>query len=247
MFVEQRFHVILSELETQHAASVARLCELTGASEATIRRDLNILSEQGQLQKVHGGAMLSAGKFLGIEPDVSTKNQLFQAEKEQIAAYAAGLIGGDDVVFLDAGTTTARMLPHLKGCSATFVTNSVDAMQQLAALGLRSYSLGGLLRPETNAMVGAMALDALTQFNFTKAFLGTNGITLRQGFTTPDREEAAIKRAAAGQACRTYILADASKFQIVTAVSFLKLEQAEILTDRLPDPAFLEHTVVKEV
>ena len=96
-------------------------------------------------------------------------------------------------------------------------------------------------------MVGSMTLDALGQFNFTKAFLGTNGITLRQGFTTPDREEAAVKRRAAEQSYLTYILADASKFQAVTAVTFLPLAQAVIITDHLPDQSYLEHTIVKEV
>lgn len=96
-------------------------------------------------------------------------------------------------------------------------------------------------------MVGSMTLDALRQFNFTKAFLGTNGITVRQGFTTPDREEAAVKQTAAEQSYLTYVLADASKFQMVTAVSFLPLEQAAIITDRLPDKSYMDHTIIKEV
>ena len=247
MLVEQRFAAILQELKEHQAASVARLCELTGASEATTRRDINVLADQGLLDKVHGGAVLAGGAFIGKEQDVSTKNQLCQTEKERIAAYAAQLVHDDDVVFLDSGTTTVRMLPHLKDSKATFVTNSVDIMEQMAALGLRSYCVGGLLRPETRAMVGSMTLDALGQFNFTKAFLGTNGITLRQGFTTPDREEAAVKRRAAEQSYLTYILADVSKFQAVTAVTFLPLAQAVIITDHLPDQSYLEHTIVKEV
>ena len=96
-------------------------------------------------------------------------------------------------------------------------------------------------------MVGAMTQEALSGFNFTKAFLGTNGIAVKQGFTTPDREEAAVKRKAAEQAYLTYVLADSSKFQTVTTVTFLPLEQAVIITNKLPDESFLEHTIVKEV
>lgn len=247
MLVEQRFAAILQELEEHHAASVTRLCELTGASEATTRRDLNILAGQGLLTKVHGGAVLAGSEFIGKEQDVGTKAQLFQTEKERIAGYASRLIHDDDVVFLDAGTTTMRMVEHLKDSRASFVTNSVDIMNCMAALGIRAYCVGGLLRPETRAMVGSMTLDALSQFNFTKAFLGTNGISLRQGFTTPDREEAAVKQKAAEQAYLNYVLADASKFQRVTAVSFLPLEKAVIITDRLTDAAFREHTIIKEV
>lgn len=247
MLVEQRFAAILRELEEHQAASVTRLCELTGASEATTRRDLNVLAAQGLLSKVHGGAVLAGSEFLGKEQDVGTKALLFQTEKERIGGYAAKLVHDDDVVFLDAGTTTVRMVDHLKNSGATFVTDSVDVMERMAAIGLRSYSLGGLLRPETRAMVGGITLQNLSQFNFTKAFLGTNGISLRQGFTTPDREEAAVKQKAAEQAYMTYVLSDASKFQKVAAVSFLALERAVIITDRLPDQTYLEHTIIKEV
>lgn len=247
MLVEQRFATILKELQENHAAGVARLCELTGASEATTRRDLNILASQGLLSKVHGGAVLAENAFLAKEQDVSTKARLFKDEKEKIAAYAATLVNDDDVVFLDSGTTTVKMLGHLKGSKATFVTNSVDVLDRMAGAGLRGYCVGGLLRQETRAMVGAMTQEALNSFNFTKAFLGTNGIAVKQGFTTPDREEAAIKRKAAEQAYLTYVLADSSKFQTVTTVTFLPLEQAVIITNKLPDESFLEHTIVKEV
>ena len=118
MLVEQRFAAILQELQEHHAASVARLCELTGASEATTRRDLNVLADQGLLNKVHGGAVLAGESFIGKEQDVSTKTQLCQDEKERIAAYAAGFVNDDDVVFLDSGTTTVRMLPHLRDSKA---------------------------------------------------------------------------------------------------------------------------------
>lgn len=247
MLAEQRFEAILRELSDNRAASVSRLCQLTGASEATIRRDLNILSRQGKLSKVHGGAVLSGGTFQGEEPDVGTKALLHQDEKERIAHYAAGLINDDDVVYLDAGTTTVRMVEYLKGSGATFVTNGVACAQRLMELGLRGYVLGGFLKPGTWAVVGTGALEELGKYNFTKAFLGINGITIRQGFTTPDPEEAAIKTKAAEQAYLTFVLADSSKFELVSAVTVLPLEKATIITERLPDPGYLEHTVIKEV
>lgn len=247
MLAEQRFEAILRELSDNRAASVSRLCQLTGASEATIRRDLNILSRQGKLSKVHGGAVLSGGAFQGEEPDVGTKALLHQDEKERIAHYAAGLINDDDVVYLDAGTTTVRMVEYLKGSGATFVTNGIACAQRLMELGLRGYVLGGFLKPGTWAVVGTGALEELGKYNFTKAFLGINGITIRQGFTTPDPEEAAIKTKAAEQAYLTFVLADSSKFELVSAVTVLPLEKATIITERLPDPGYLEHTVIKEV
>lgn len=247
MLAEQRFEIILQELEEHRAAGVPRLCELTGASEATIRRDLNALARQGKLSKVHGGAVACGGAFLGEEPDVGTKERMHQSEKECIARYAADLISDEDVVYLDAGTTTVRMVEHLKHSKATFVTNGVACALRLLELGLQGYVLGGALKPGTGAVVGAQALADLESYNFTKAFLGINGITLRQGFTTPDPEEAAVKRKASQRAYLTYILADSSKFETVSAASVLPLEKASIITDHLPDRGYLEHTIVKEV
>ena len=247
MLAEQRFEVILRELNTNRAASVPHLCSLTGASEATIRRDLNTLARQGRLNKVHGGAVMSSGAFQGEEPDLGTKALLHQAEKERIARYAASLVYNDDVVYLDSGTTTVRMVEHLKGSRALFVTNGVACAQRLLEMELRSHVLGGWLKPGTWAVVGTGALEELGKYNFTKAFLGINGITVRQGFTTPDPEEAAIKTKAAEQAYLTFVLADSSKFELVSAVTVLPLEKATIITERLPDPGYLEHTVIKEV
>lgn len=247
MLVEQRFDAILEELERNHAASVARLCELTGASEATTRRDLTILANRGLITKVHGGAVLAGSEFQGKEPDVGTKTLLHPEEKVRIARYAAGLIHDDDVVFLDAGTTTLHMLEYLGSSKATYITNSVAGAQRMMELGLKAQVLGGSIKPETGAIVGASVLEALGQFNFTKAFLGINGITIRQGFTTPDPEEAAVKLKASEQAYMTYVLADGSKFQKVAAITVMSLERAVIITERLPDAAYLEHTIVKEV
>lgn len=247
MLAEQRFEVILRELSANHAASVLRLCELTGASEATVRRDLNALAKQGRLNKVHGGAVLASGEFQGGEPDVGTKTLLHQEEKERIARYAAGLIDDDDVVYIDAGTTTVHMIEHLKDSKALIVTNGVACAQWLLELELRGHVLGGWLKPGTGAVVGAEALEGLARYNFTKAFLGINGITRRQGYTTPDTEEAAVKRKASERAYLTYILADSSKFEKVTAATVLPLEKASIITDRLPDRGYLEHTIIKEV
>lgn len=247
MLVEQRFAAIQRELERCRTASVSRLCELTGASEATIRRDLTVLARQGRITKVHGGAVLAGSEFQGKEPDVGTKNLLHPEEKRRIAQYAAGLISDDDVVFLDAGTTTLYMLEYLKGSKASYVTNSIEGARRMMELGLKGCVLGGGIKPETGAIVGTAAVNALGQFNFTKAFLGINGITIRQGFTTPDPEEAAVKQKASEQACMTYVLADSSKFQMVTAMTVLPLERAVIITEHLPDVKYLEHTVVKEV
>ena len=107
--------------------------------------------------------------------------------------------------------------------------------------------LGGVLKPGTLAIIGGEAMEGLKKYNFTKVFLGTNGISLGQGFTTPDPEEAMVKALAAARAQQTWVLADSSKFDTVSAAVMFPLERAAIITDRLRDTRYMDHTVVKEV
>ena len=247
MLAEVRMEAILAELEKEQAVSVAHLCRVTGASEATIRRDLNELARRGKLNKVHGGAMPVREEFRNEELDMDTKRQLHTPEKVRIARYAAGLITDDDVVYLDAGSTVMHMAEHIKAVRATFVTNSVECVQRLPRRGLRTYVLGGVLKPGTLAIIGGEATEGLKRYNFTKAFLGINGIAIGPGFTTPDPEEAMVKAAAAAHARETWVLADSSKFGAITAASVLSLDRARIVTDRLDDRRYLEYTDIKEV
>ena len=96
-------------------------------------------------------------------------------------------------------------------------------------------------------IVGAEALAAIRRYNFTKVFLGTSGVSVSQGFTTPDPEEAAVKSLAAGRAQEVYVLADSSKFGQVTAAVIFPIEAACIITDRLPDRQYRDYTDVREV
>ena len=247
MLAEQRARTILQLVAQRQTVSVADLCELTGASEATIRRDLNALDRQGKLNKIHGGATsLEEEEFLAREPDADTKRR-YAREKERVARYAAGLVGEDDVVYLDTGTTVVYMAEHLKGSKALFVTSSVEFACRLTEHSLNVYVLGGMLKPGTVDVVGAEAISALRQFNFTKAFLGASGVSVSQGFTTPDPEAAALKRIAADRAQTVYMLTDSTKFGRVTAATIFPLEEAQIITDALPDARYREHTEVRVV
>ena len=247
MLAEQRARAILQQVSQRQTVSVTDLCQITGASEATIRRDLNMLARQGRLVKVHGGATsLEEEEFLAREPDLATK-QRYAREKERIARYAAGLVSDDDVVFLDTGTAVLHMADHLKDSKALFITSSIDLAGMLSAHERRVYILGGALKPGTVDIVGAEALETLRRYNFTKVFLGASGVSVSQGFTTPDPEAAALKSLAASRAQTAYMLVDSSKFGRVTAASILPLGRAGIITDRVPDEKYLDCTEIVEV
>ena len=163
------------------------------------------------------------------------KKTLYKEEKKKIAKYAASLITPDDFVYLDAGTTTGLMLEYLAGVRAAFVTNAVSHAQTLAKMGIRVYLIGGELKSSTEAVVGSQAMQMIQMYHFTKGFFGTNGITRREGFTTPDTSEAIVKSTAMKQCKDVYILTDKSKFGEVSSVTFGGFTDAKILTEEIPE------------
>lgn len=248
MLAEERFALILDLLTEKRTATVQELCEALNASESTIRRDLTELDRQGRLNKVHGGATLPNGQFLADEPTMAAKESLAVSQKQSIAEAAAALITAEDFVYVDAGTSTLAMVRALSGptLEAHYVTNGIAHARLLAQKSCHVCLPGGLLRPRTEAIIGAAAVTALQQFNFTKAFMGANGVAMEAGFTTPDPEEAAVKAAAIRRARQIWFLTDDSKFGRIYPAVISALRDAAILTNRCPDPKYGQLTLVKE-
>lgn len=247
MLTQERYHVILQQLHDKRTVTVAELTQVLDTSESTIRRDLNTLHEMGKLIKVHGGATVLNDSFSAVEDDVHTKSTQNVEAKCKIARYAATLINESDFVFIDAGTTTERLIDYLDNCKAMFVTNGIVHAKKLIQKGIKVYLIGGQLKLSTEAIIGTVAVHNLKQYNFTKCFLGSNGVSVDNGFTTPDPEEALLKAEVVNRSYQVFLLVDSSKFGRVTSVCFAGLGQASIITDRLPDEAYRELTAVKEV
>ena len=235
MLTEKRYEVILNLLNEKNSVTVTEIKELLGISESTIRRDLAALDKAGKLIKVFGGAVAADGGFTTAEPSVAQKAEVNKDEKTAIARYAASLIERDDFVYLDAGTTTGQMIDFIKEKSATFVTNAVSHAQTMAKMGIHVFLIGGELKSSTEAVVGSQAIKTLQKYHFTKGFFGTNGISKKEGFTTPDTNEALVKEQAVRQCRDAYILADRSKFDQVSSVTFGEFTDAGILTEDVPE------------
>lgn len=248
MIAEKRYQTILEILSRQKTATVQQLSDVLNISESTIRRDLAVLDEQGKLNKVHGGAISIEQPFYAHEQDMTTKEGLFAPEKEHIGRYAASLIRADDFVYIDAGSTTLQLVSHIEGeaLKAIYVTNGLAHTRVLARKGCLVYVPAGRIKPSTEAIVGSAVLNSLHHYNFTKAFMGVNGISLERGFTTPGIEEAELKAAAIQSAYESWVLADESKFDKVYSAGFCDLAKASVITNRLPDATYSELTQVKE-
>lgn len=247
LLTEERQAQILNILQDKKAVSVTELTIMLNTSESTIRRDLTTLNEMGKLKKVHGGATLLENTFEAIDEEVAVKASKNVNEKIRIAKYAASTIKDQDFVFLDAGTTTEKMIDFLPITKATYVTNGIVHAKKLIQKGHKAYIIGGQLKLSTEAVIGSEAMYYLKKYNFTKSFLGANGISIEAGFSTPDPEEALIKEQAIKRSYVSYVLADHSKFNKTSAVSFGELAECCIVTDKVSDNRYYSETVIKEV
>lgn len=235
MLSEQRHRMILQVLEEKRSVTVTELTELLDISESTARRDITILDKAGKLIKVFGGAVLADNVYLSAEPTVAQKSEINREEKKRIARYAASLIRPHDFVYLDAGTTTGYMLDFIQTADVTFVTNAVAHAQRLASEGIHVILTGGTLKPSTEAVIGTSAVLMLKDYHFTLGFFGANGISRTAGFTTPDANEALVKKTALEQCKKAYLLCDHSKFNTVSSVTFASVSAGTILTDEPMD------------
>lgn len=248
MLTEERYTIILEQLRQYKSVKLPKLCELLDASESTVRRDLTELDERGLIKKVHGGAIaVDDCAFNLVEQDVESKSKMFTEEKIAIARYAASLVDDRDFVFIDAGTTTEKMIDFLPDKDVTFVTNAFVHAKKLAQRGFKVYIPAGEIKLTTEAIVGAECVSSLQCYNFTKSFIGANGISLSGGISTPDRNEASVKSTAVQNSQTAYILADHSKFDHVDSVTFAQLGRVKIITDKLPDKKYLTKADIKEV
>ncbi|WP_330393894.1 sugar phosphate isomerase family [Anaerocolumna xylanovorans] len=150
-------------------------------------------------------------------------------------------------MYIDAGTSTEHLIEYLGNTKTIFVTNGIVHAKKLIARGLKTYIIGGQVKPVTEAIIGTEAVNNMKKYNFTKSFLGTNGIHENFGFTTVDVEEAMVKMEAVNRSYMAFVLADHTKFDKVTAVTFADIDKACIITDRLEKPKYRDVTVIKEV
>ncbi len=240
MYPQERQQAIVQIARTAERVAVSELAERFEVTSETIRRDLETLDRRGILRRVHGGAVVTERLSL-VEPDLADREPAHAAEKSRIAQAAlAHLPGGvDGSVILDAGSTITRLAALLRpGAAGTVVTNSLPVAAQLAGLDQVGVQLlGGRLRGVTQACVGPEPLARLGALRCDVAFIGTNGLTPRHGLSTPDHDEAAVKRAMIAAARKVVVLADSSKIGIELLVSFAPSAAVDVLITDAGIPA----------
>ncbi|MFC6021691.1 DeoR/GlpR family DNA-binding transcription regulator [Plantactinospora solaniradicis] len=213
-YADERRQHILQAMRSRGRVDAAEVAGTLGVTGETVRKDLIRLERNGLLRRVHGGAV--PVESLSHEPAVAVRTE-FSAEKERIARAALAHLPTHGAVLIDAGSTTALLAEMFPGhAELTVYTNALPiALALVSRPRLTVVTLGGRLRGPTLAQVDDWAIRGLADINVDVAFLGTNGISLERGLTTPDLAEAAVKRHMISSARRRILLADHSKVGLI--------------------------------
>lgn len=218
---------ILREVQARGIVRIAQLQKALDVSESTIRRDLEELEKQGRIKRVHGGAVLP--ERMGDEPSNIDKSKLFAKEKEAIGRLAATLVDKGSSLLIDAGTTTAALARHLQAESLRIITNGMNIAEILRNKRYNVIVTGGMLKANTEALVGELTLETLKQFHVDLCFLGMNGLSQEKGLTTPDPQEAFVKQAMIRSARQVVLLLDSSKLGKVTMTHVADVNEIDLL------------------
>ena len=174
MLVDQRRQEIVQIAEKEGFVSMTQLVERIGASESTIRRDLEFLDGIGQIRRTRGGAAY-VGESLAPFDVRRTKAR---HEKERIAQAAAKLVEPGETVLLDGGTTTLEVARELVGRPLQVVTNSIPIVNVLVnSPQTELIVIGGFLYPKTGVNLGPIAVAALKSIHARRLFVSVGGIT----------------------------------------------------------------------
>lgn len=231
---------ILEVVRQANFSGASELSALLGVSEMTIRRDMHLLSDQGLLRLVHGGATRVAEEPAGTDFRLRAKQR--HDVKARIAAAAAALVRPDTSIALDTGTTAMELALLLSpSLRLTVVTPSLPAMVTLSDRpGIEVFGLGGVLHNESQGFAGPATLTALRSLHVNQVFLGTTAIA-RGALWCGNPWDAETKRELVSIADEVVLLADSAKFSSTATANIMPLSEIDVLvTDYSPGGAHLD-------
>jgi len=230
--IEERRRTICELLQSHKVLTVERLGKLLGASSMTIRRDLDLLGNQGLVQRIHGGAAVRRSE--ADEPPYTIREREMQLEKQWIGLRAASLVGEREVILVDIGSTLlslVRSLPQER--EITVVTHWLPAVLEMSRRAAsKTIFLGGEVNFAELSTTGGYTEEMLENFHADKLFLGVAGVSPEFGLTDYNTGEIQVKRQMIKYAKKVIVLADHTKFGRVAPLKIANLNAVhQIITD----------------
>lgn len=234
MHEKERHRIILSAVQDRPVVTVVELCGLTGASEATIRRDVSYLHLQNKLRRVRGGAeAITPPQFVGLAGRTFSVNETLRiAEKQMIAREAVKLCENGDSIIINGGTTTFQMVHPLASRRMQIFTNSFPIAEHLLKHSKNTIMVsGGVLYREQNIILSPFDNDVTRNFNALRMFMGAQGLG-PLGLMEADPLLIQAEQKLIGQADELVVLADSSKFEQRSSLVLCPLNRiTTVITD----------------
>lgn len=222
---------------------VADLAVAFGVTAVTARADLDVLEREGQVRRVHGGAVpVGTGSADALrptrEPSFEEALETSVLPKQQIGAAAAAMVTDGQSVILDVGTTGLQiaraLIARTELRDLTIITSGLNLALELepAIPRFEVILTGGALRPRQHSLVFPLAGSVLAEVHADIAFIGCNGVDVEHGVTNANLPEAAVKSLMVKAARRRVAVADASKLGAVHLARIAPIEEFDlVLTD----------------
>jgi DeoR/GlpR family transcriptional regulator of sugar metabolism len=241
----ERQQIILERLGRVGHVRVSELIDEVSVSKMTIRRDLELLEREGLLKRMHGGATSVSPR--GYEPPYALRSRVELDAKLAVARAAAALVGEGDSVIVDGGTTGLEIARALRGHgNLTVCTTSLRIAAELADdARIRLMIVGGTIRPGERSLSGELAESAFANLRFDAMFLTASGVSIADGVTEWNLDDARVKRAAIASAARIIVAADATKLDQTAFAKVCGIDRVDVLVTDERIPSELEGSLAE--
>jgi DeoR/GlpR family transcriptional regulator of sugar metabolism len=211
MYQIERIEKILEYINAHKKAKIDELSEIFNTSKVTIRNDINELAQKGLVVKTHGGVLSIQNRF-SLEIPSTRKFELNIEAKRKIGALATSLINDDDIVILDAGSTTLEVAKHIKKNNVTVITNDIKIGMEVANQSKNKLIMpGGTLEPSVYTLLGDDTANFFSKVHVNKLFLGCDAMDLELGITNRTFHEVSVKQAMMRAAEEVIVVTDSTK------------------------------------
>lgn len=233
---EERLSKMEAYIRHQKSVSLDMLCEVFGVSKNTVRRDIADIVARTDIRKIYGGVSIPYNK---IPPPFEERLSINMDAKDCIGRLAAALVEDGDIIYVDSGTTTCRIIDHLQDRrNVTVLTHSLDVINRAVHYPqLNIISLSGALNRKTLSFTGQSTIDVLQSCNISKAFMAANGITVQNGATQSTSIEFAIKKSVVERSHDVYLMVENRKFGAVSLFTYCPLDRVDIIITEAAPPA----------
>ena len=216
---------IVNFITREKEISVSQACKILNISAATVRKMFTLLEAKGFIERNHGGATLA------FKPEITLRQTLHTAEKNRIAEMAASLINDNETIMMNASSTSALIIKYLNRVSnVNIITNTTLFSSYAKSVpNVNIILLGGLLRGNTDAIIGPTAVQQLDTYFAKYAFIGTAGFSVNNGITAHMYDEAEIPLKMIERAEKSILLTDSSKWDKCSLIKMMELDEMDII------------------